>query len=135
MKEEFKRILKVEVCDAKCCRVRKMALSGVREEMKKHFASLRRFGGEILRSNKENTIKSCTTRVNDVDAPHIQRVYVFFAQLKKAWTEGCRPILRLNGCFLKNVCGGQLLSAVGRDESNCIFLVAMDVVETESYSS
>ncbi|KAK1386825.1 hypothetical protein POM88_015003 [Heracleum sosnowskyi] len=65
MKEEFMRVLKVEVCDAKCCRVRKRALSGVEEEMKKHYSGLRRFGGEILRSNKENTVKICTTRVNE----------------------------------------------------------------------
>ncbi|XP_074376702.1 uncharacterized protein LOC141718220 [Apium graveolens] len=73
-----------------------MALSGVVEEMKKHYADLRRFG---------------------------------------AWKEGCRPVLGLDGCFLKTVCGGQLLLAVGRDENNSIFSVAMVVVESESYDS
>ncbi|KAK1374495.1 hypothetical protein POM88_030688 [Heracleum sosnowskyi] len=79
MKKEFKRVLKVEVFDAKCCRVRKRALSGVEEEIKKHYSGLRRFGGEILRGNKENTVKICTTRVNEGDAPHFQRMYVCYA--------------------------------------------------------
>ena len=105
------------------------------EEIKKHYEGLRKFGGEILRSNKENTVKIQTTRVNDGDAPHFQRMYVCYAELKKAWKEGCRPILGLDGCFLKIVCGGQLLSAVGRDGNNSIFPIAMAVVETESYDS
>ncbi|KAK1388405.1 hypothetical protein POM88_016583 [Heracleum sosnowskyi] len=37
MKDEFMRVLNVEVCDA-LSRVRKRAFSGVQEEMKKHFA-------------------------------------------------------------------------------------------------
>ncbi|XP_074327447.1 uncharacterized protein LOC141665343 [Apium graveolens] len=135
MQEEFKKVLKVEVCEAKCCRVRQMALSGVQEEMKKHYAGLRKFAGEILRSNKNNTVKITTTRVNEEDAPHFQRFYVCYDQLKKAWKEGCRPIIGLDGCFLKTVCGGQLLSAVGRDGNNSMFPIAMAVVETESYAS
>lgn len=59
MQEEFKKVLKLEVCEAKCCRVRQKALSGVQEEMKKHYAGFRKFEGEILRSNKNNIVKHC----------------------------------------------------------------------------
>ncbi|XP_074352513.1 uncharacterized protein LOC141691646 [Apium graveolens] len=103
--------------------------------MVKHYAGLRRFGGEILRSNKENTVKISTTRMNEQDSPCFQRFYVCYAELRKGWKEGCRPILGLDGCFLKTVCGGQLLSVVGRDGNNSIFPVAMAVVETGSYDS
>ena len=85
--------------------------------------------------NKDNTVKISTTRENEGDAPHFKRFYVCYDGLKKAWKTGCRPILGLDGCFLKTVCGGQLLSAVGRDGNNCILPVAMAVVETESYDS
>lgn len=64
MKEEFRKMLKVEVCDVKRCRVIKRALSEVVEEMKNHYASLRRFEGEIL-SNKENRIRIYISRVNE----------------------------------------------------------------------
>ncbi|XP_074342506.1 uncharacterized protein LOC141680086 [Apium graveolens] len=113
--------------------VRKRALSGIAEEMVKYYVGLRRFGGEILRSNKENTVKISTTRMNEQDSPCFQRFYVYYAELRKGWKEGCRPIIGLDGSFLKTVCGGQLLSAVGRDGNNSIFPVAMVVVETESY--
>lgn len=80
-------------------------------------------------------MKICTTRQNEEDVPHFQRFYVCYDGLKKAWKTGCRPILGLDGCFLKTVCGGQLLSDVGRDGNNSILPVAMAVVETESYDS
>ena len=135
MQEEFRTTLKVEVGEAKCCRVRQRALSQVEEEMKKHYAGVRNFGGEILRGNKDNTVKICTTRVNEGDAPHFQRFYVCYDKLKKGWKAGCRPIIGLDGCFLKSVCGGQLLSAVERDGNDSMFPFAMAVVESESYDS
>lgn len=95
MQEEFKKVLKVEVCEAKCCKVRQRALSGVQEEMKKHYARLRKFVGEILRSNKNNTVKITTTRVDEEEAPHFQRFYVCYDQLKQAWKEGCMPIVKI----------------------------------------
>nr|XP_017247273.1 PREDICTED: uncharacterized protein LOC108218707 [Daucus carota subsp. sativus] len=127
IQEEFRTTLKVEVGEAKCCRVRQRALSQVEEEMKKHYAGVRNFGGEILRGNKDKTVKICTTRVNEGDAPHFQRFYVCYDKLKKGWKAGCRPIIGLDGCFLKSVCGGQLLSVVGRDGNDNMFPFAMAV--------
>lgn len=135
MQEEFKRVLKVDVCDAKCCRVRKEALSGVEEKMKEHYAKIRKFGGEILRSNRHNTVKISTTRVQEGDANRFRRIYVCYGALKNGWKNCCRPVLGLDGCFLKTVTGGQFLSAVGRDANNSIYPVAMAVVETENYES
>ena len=135
MQEDFKRDLKVDVGEWKCCRVRQRALRAVEDKMVEHYANVRRFGGEILRSNPNNTVKISTTRLQEGDPPRFQRMYICYAGLKKAWKENCRPILGLDGCFLKTVCGGQLLSAVGRDGNNCILPVAMAVVESENYES
>ncbi|XP_074336347.1 uncharacterized protein LOC141673496 [Apium graveolens] len=135
MQEEFKRVLKVDVCDAKCSRVRKAALSGVVEKMAEHYAKLRKFGGEILRSNRQNTVKISTTRLQEGDVSRFRRIYICYDALKNAWKNECRPVLGLDGCFLKTVTGGQLLSAVGRDGNNCIMPIAMAVVESENYDS
>jgi hypothetical protein len=48
---------------------------------------------------------------------------------------GCRPIIGLDGCHLKGVYGGQLLSAVGRDGNDNLFPIAMAVVEAETKDS
>ncbi|XP_074363780.1 uncharacterized protein LOC141704441 [Apium graveolens] len=135
MQEEFKRVLKVDVCDSKCSKVRKQALCDIEEKMKEHYAKIRKFAGEVLRSNKDNTVKISTTRLQEGDANRFRRIYVCYAALKNGWTNSCRLVLGLDGCFLKTVTGGQLLSAVGRDAKNCIYPVAMAVVESENYES
>lgn len=63
MQEEFKKDLKVNVGEWKCCRVRRKALRAVEDKMREHYANIRRFGGEVLRSNPNNTIKITTTRL------------------------------------------------------------------------
>ncbi|XP_062006062.1 uncharacterized protein LOC133723261 [Rosa rugosa] len=54
------------------------------------------------------------------------------AILKKGWREGCRPCIRLDGCHLKSVHKGQLLSAMGIDGNNGIYPIAWAIVEAES---
>ncbi|KAK4409477.1 hypothetical protein Sango_0020700 [Sesamum angolense] len=55
-----------------------------------------------------------------------------FKALKKGFQEGCRPIISLDGYFLKTVYGGQLLVAVGRDGNDNMFPIAMAVVQVEN---
>lgn len=135
MQEEFKKTLQVDVGEWKCCRVRQKDLRGVEDKMREHYANVRKFGGEILRSNPSNTVKIRTTRQQEGDEPRFQRMYICYAALKNCWKEGCIPVIGLDGCFLKTVRGGQLLSAVERDEDNSIMPIAMAVVESENYES
>ncbi|KAK1357956.1 hypothetical protein POM88_051212 [Heracleum sosnowskyi] len=56
--EEFKKELKVDVGEWKCCRVRQKALRAVEDKMMEHYANVRRFGGEILRNGTNKTLIS-----------------------------------------------------------------------------
>ena len=42
------------------------------------------------------------------------RLYNCFESLAKGFLEGCRPVIGLDGCFLKTEVKGVLLSAVGK---------------------
>ncbi|WOL10979.1 hypothetical protein Cni_G19740 [Canna indica] len=64
-----------------------------------------------------------------------KRIFVGFDALKEGFLGGCRPVISLDGCFLKSKAGGQLLSAVGRDGNNQMFLVCWAVVEGENEES
>ncbi|CAI9288651.1 unnamed protein product [Lactuca saligna] len=44
----------------------------------------------------------------------------------------CRRVIGVDGCFLKGICRGQLLAAMGRDANNHIFPIAWAVVEVEN---
>ncbi|CAI9293205.1 unnamed protein product [Lactuca saligna] len=47
-------------------------------------------------------------------------------------TEGCRPVIGIDGCFLKGIVRGEVLAAVGRDANNQIYPIAWAVVGVEN---
>ena len=61
-------------------------------------------------------------------------MYVCLEACKSAFATTCRPVIRLDGCFLEEY-GGQLLSGVGKDGNNQMFPIAYAVVEFKNYSS
>ncbi|CAL2233963.1 unnamed protein product [Prunus armeniaca] len=67
--------------------------------------------------------------------PKFQRLYVCLGATKEGFKAGCRPIIGLDGCFLKSVYAGQLLTAVGIDANNETWVIAYAVVESECKES
>ncbi|XP_071704540.1 uncharacterized protein [Rutidosis leptorrhynchoides] len=64
-----------------------------------------------------------------------QRMYICFASIKQGWSQGCRKVIGLDGCFLKGISTGQLLSAVGRDANNQVYPIAWAVVDVETMNN
>ncbi|MBA0854256.1 hypothetical protein Goshw_028170 [Gossypium schwendimanii] len=63
-------------------------------------------------------------RVTPESPLQFKRFYVCFEALKRGCKEGCRPILGLDGFFLKGPFKGELLAAVGRYGNNKMYPVA-----------
>ena len=59
-------------------------------------------------------------------------MYVYLAPLREGFLAGCMQILSVDGCFLKGLYGGQLLTAVGIDANDCIYPVAWATVSKEN---
>ncbi|KAJ0016684.1 hypothetical protein Pint_11032 [Pistacia integerrima] len=64
-----------------------------------------------------------------------KRLYVCFDALNKGYMEGYRPLIGLDGCFLKGKCKRELLVAVARDPNNQMYPLAWAFVEGENRSS
>lgn len=64
-----------------------------------------------------------------------QGMYVCLAPLRAGFLAGCRKIVSLDGCWLKGLYGGQLLSAVGIDGNDCIYPIAWSMVNRETKES
>ncbi|KAM0946266.1 putative MULE transposase domain-containing protein [Dioscorea sansibarensis] len=62
-------------------------------------------------------------------------MYVCLAPLKAGFMAGCRPVISVDGCWLKGLFGGHLLSAVGIDANDCIYPIAWAVVEKENHAN
>ena len=82
-----------------------------------------------------------TTTLLDVERPCLdvaatfQRLYVCLAATRTGFKEGCRPLIGLDGCFLKGSYKGHLLSAVSRDANDNMYPICVAVVESECKAS
>ena len=73
---------------------------------------------ELLRTHPSSTI------VFKCDQGVFQCMYICLAPLREGFLAWCRQIISLDGYFLKNLYGGQLLTAVGKNANDCIYPVA-----------
>ncbi|CAI9302910.1 unnamed protein product [Lactuca saligna] len=112
-------------------RARCRAMSMIEGKLGDHYARVWDYGGELLRSNPDSTIKICVEDNND-GTTIFKRMYICFKSIKEGWKMGCRRVVGIDGSFLKGQCKGQLLTAIGRDPNNHVFPIAWAVVEIEN---
>ncbi|MBA0576536.1 hypothetical protein Golob_027609, partial [Gossypium lobatum] len=93
------------------------------------------YADELRLKNLGSTIKMIVNRVTSKPPPHFKRFYVYFEALKSGWKKGCIPILSLNDCFLKGLFMSEMLSTVGRNGNNQMYLVSWAIVEGECIHS
>jgi len=116
----------VHVKDGKLFRALRAARKTVEGSERKQYANLKKYIKVLKERNKGSTV-ALGTRGNTFD-----RLYICLAACKQGFKEGCRPLIGLDGCFLKGYYGGQLLSAVAMDGNNAFFVIAYAIVESES---
>ncbi|CAA7023907.1 unnamed protein product [Microthlaspi erraticum] len=121
----------IVVSRPQCQAGRNKALKWISSEYDQQFARLKDYAAEIVDSNPGSSVEVCTTR-NDKGEDVFSRFYVCFDVLRKTWKDSCRPLIGLDGCFLKERIKGQLLVALGRDADNAIYPIAWGVVEVEN---
>ncbi|KAK8583429.1 hypothetical protein V6N13_022135 [Hibiscus sabdariffa] len=105
------------------------------KSFKEEFAMLWDYADELRLKNPGSTIKMVVQRVTPDSFPHFKRFFVCFDSWKKIWEQGYRPILGLDGYFLKGSFKSELLSAIERDANNQMYPVAWVVVELECTDS
>ncbi|XP_023755101.1 uncharacterized protein LOC111903563 [Lactuca sativa] len=116
---------------SKCYRSRCRALSLIDGNLSDHYARVWDYGHELMRSNPGSIVR-ISVNINPDHTTTFHRIYVCFKAIKDGWKIGCRRVIGLDGCFLKGQCKGELLTAIGRDANNQIYLIAWAVVEVEN---
>ena len=111
---------------SKVARARRMIMRQIHGDEEQQFNSLWDYGQELRRSNPGSSFF-----LNLVDS-RFSTCYMSIDACKRGFISACRPIICLDGCFIKTKHGAQLLTAVGMDPNDCIFPIAMAVVEVES---
>ena len=94
------------------------------------FYELEAYIDELLRSNPSFTVN---VEICRDDLKEGKRIFVCLnAYKKKGWKAGCRPIIGLDGCFLKTKFKGELLVALRRDRNEQNFPIAWACVKSET---
>ncbi|XP_027191068.1 uncharacterized protein [Cicer arietinum] len=106
-------------------RARRVAIDMVDGSFREEYLRLYDYCHELLRLNPKSTVKlevqATNSEVTDyVDRsllPSFQRLYMCLNGCKESFLI-CRPIIGLDGCFLKGYYGGTILATVGRDPND-----------------
>ncbi|XP_057784737.1 uncharacterized protein LOC131002270 [Salvia miltiorrhiza] len=118
---------KTEVSKDRLYKAKKIAQEMVRGSIDAHYASIRRYLAELRRCDRDGRFELL---LGDGDV--FKGLYVGFSSTMKGFKLSCRPLIGLDGCFLKTYLGGILLCATGKDGNNQMFPIAWAVVEIEN---
>lgn len=134
---EINEKLQLDVPTTKISRAREFAQKQIDGDHEEQYANLKNYALELKNRNPDTTVKIQVEANPDssVSSRVFRRIYVCIGALKKGYKAGRRDILGLDGAFIKGHHTGQVLTAVGVDSNNGLYLVAYAVVEAESKSS
>ncbi|XP_062107681.1 uncharacterized protein LOC133818676 [Humulus lupulus] len=124
----------LEASRDKAYRARLMATKTIEWSYEEQYSAFWDYAEEIKWTNRCSTIEFLT-ELGENGKPRFKWMYLCYAGLKQGFNEGCRPIIGLDGCHIKGVHPGQLLTAIGVDANNQMYPVAFAVVEIENKES
>ncbi|KAJ9543460.1 hypothetical protein OSB04_023167 [Centaurea solstitialis] len=135
--EQIQKRFQISVSSQQVFRAKKMASKRLRGDYEQQYLLLRDYLVELQRSNPGTTVK---LEMEIEPNPHtttrqFKRVYICLGALKQGFKALGRDLLGLDGCFMKGMYPGQVLTAVGVDPNHGIYPLAYAIVEAETTNS
>ena len=132
MQKELRREQKVDLSKDKLYRAKRKATNNIFGDIRVQYTRLRDYCVTVQKYNPNTSIFVATQRLHMDRIPYFQRLHVCYEAQKVGFVSGCRPIIGLDGCFLKGIYGRLVLAAIVRDGNENMFPIAMAIVEAEN---
>ena len=132
LKELVRKEMGIAVSTSQCRRAKLRVAKELMGSAIKEYAQLWDYAQELRSKSVGSTVFLNVRRDFDANRVLFDRFYVCFNACKRGFLDGCRRVIGVDGCFLKGVCKGELLSAIGRDANNQMFPIAWAVVRIEN---
>ncbi|RYR54357.1 hypothetical protein Ahy_A06g029614 [Arachis hypogaea] len=117
----------VDLTMTKAARVKQQVLDEINGTYGEQYKRIHDYAAELLRSNPGSTVQiqverppkfQLETPIPGKDMrPQFERIYICLDACKRSFMV-CRPMIDLDGCFIKTPYRGQLLTAIGWDPYN-----------------
>ncbi|XP_057774881.1 uncharacterized protein LOC130993861 [Salvia miltiorrhiza] len=136
MQGHVKEHLKLHVSLHKCKRAKKDIISNLKGSYKEEFNRLCAYI-EKVKEVMPGIKMELGLSVEQLESNKrvFKKLFVMLEPLKQNWLGGCRKLICLDGCHLKGVTFGCLLTAVGNDGNDGILPIAWAVVNKENKSN
>ncbi|WOK93089.1 hypothetical protein Cni_G01782 [Canna indica] len=113
----------------KVCRAKQKIMLKLQEKAAEKFTKLWNYSVVVKKYNPDSNCKV------DLNNGLFKRFYVCLGALKTRFKAACRPIICIDGCFLKGPYGGQLLCAIANDGNDNMYPIAWAAMKVECYDS
>ena len=108
LKRDVEEELKVNVGISKCKRERRMVLDAYSRSFTTEYFELKTYADEIFRSKPGSAVKVEMCREDLKEGRRIFKImFLCLDACKKGWKASCRPIIGLDGYFLKTQFKGE----------------------------
>ncbi|RYR22472.1 hypothetical protein Ahy_B03g067766 [Arachis hypogaea] len=95
------------------------------------YAKLKDYAETLLKTNPGSTVQICVEPQPNGEVI-FDKMYVCLHGYNMGFKAGCRPLIGLDGAFLKTQFEGQILAAVAQDANHHIYVIAWAIVEIEN---
>nr|XP_009797928.1 PREDICTED: uncharacterized protein LOC104244237 [Nicotiana sylvestris] len=130
---ELENDFKLNMTRSKLKRAKVMILEKLDGSFNDEYNKLKAYGQELRLSNPgSNVAINISKDTLEEGKRRFLRLYICFQALKLGFKSGLRPLIGLDGTFLKGKCKGQLLVAMGQDSMNQFYPLAWAVVDKET---
>ncbi|GLT94269.1 hypothetical protein SLE2022_120200 [Rubroshorea leprosula] len=116
--------LKINVKFDKCMRAKQIVIKELEGNFIEEYGNVVGYARYLEFVNLGNKVRVVVDRPRTSGPFMFQGIYVCLKVLRDGWKNACKPLIGVNGCFVKGVCKGVLLSVVGRDGNEQMYPIA-----------